>query len=107
MSLLISAALTILVESLFWSCFKAYRNRRFLLWSAAVNLWSNVTLNVTLLFILRPGDTLLSYKILVGEVLVVASEFILFCLLEENNRRKLLILTLLANIITYSLSFII
>ena len=107
MIFLFTAFLTIAVEALFWCCFKKYRNWRFLLWSAAVNFWSNLTLNLIMLFLLRRVDTLLSYKIVIGEVLVVAAEFLLFCLIEKTDRRRLFVLTLIANIITYSLSFII
>ena len=107
MSLLFSALLTISTETLFWSCFRKYRKWYFLLWSAVVNLWSNVTLNCGLRMVFNQNDTLLSWKVLLGEVLVVTAEFLLFCLVEKNNRIELFVLTLVANIITYSLSFII
>ncbi len=107
MSLLFSALLTIITETLFWSCFRKYRKWYFLLWSAVVNLWSNVTLNCCLRLVFTRNDTLLSWKVLLGEVLVVAAEFLLFRLVERDDQIKLFVLTSCANIITYSFSFII
>ena len=107
MSLLFAALATIVIETLFWCCFRQYRNWHFLLWSATVNLWTNVTLNCCLHLVFCQGDTLLSWKVLMGELLVATAEFLLFYLKEKNNWVKLLVLTLIANTITYSFSFIV
>ena len=106
MSLIPAALLTICVETLFWFCFRKYRNWRFLLWCAAVNLWSNLTLNCVLLLMYRPGDTLFSQKVLLGECIVVLAEFLLLASISKSNLKKLFILTFSANVLTYSLSFV-
>ena len=102
-----AATLTILTETLFWSCFKTYRKPAFLIWNGLVNLFSNVNLNMVLLTIMRPGDGLLSIKVLIGECLVVVVEFLLLCCVCSEKRFQLFYLTLIANIITYSMSFFI
>ena len=107
MIFLFLAFLTVIVETLVWVCFKNFRNWRFLIWCAAVNIWSNLTLNLLLRFIWRKGDTLLSAKVLIGEVIVVLAEFLLFYAFEKKCAGRLFMLTLAANIISFSLSFII
>ncbi len=106
MNLLFAAFSTIAVETLFWSFFRRYRRWHFLSWCVLVNLWSNLTLNIILWLLWKRGDTLLSWKVIIGEILVLFSEFGIFCIIENEQRKKLFLLTLAANAITFSLSFI-
>ena len=71
-----------------------------------MNLFSNVTLNMILLVILYPGEGLLSMKVIIGECLVVFLEFLLLCHRRKEKKLQLFYLTLIANVITYSMSFL-
>ena len=103
--LLLGCALaTVIVECLYWACFRRYRTVEFLSWGAVVNFTSNIMLNTTLLT-LQP-DGLLSPSVLIGETLVVIYEYLLFLMLERRNRGRLFLLTLLPNVITYSIGFL-
>ena len=102
-----AAVLTIFTETIFWSCFKAFRKMEFLIWCGIVNLLSNVGLNMVLQEIMRPGDGLLSVKVLTGECLVVLYEFFFLIHASKESKWKIFLLTLSANIITLSISFFI
>lgn len=106
MHLILPAVLTILIEGIFWSCFREFRNWRFLLWCGTVNLLTNVTLNISLSLLWQPSDTLFSGKVLICEILVVIIEFLLLGMLQGDKKLKLFLLTSAANIITYSSSFL-
>jgi len=100
------AGITLAIECLFWCFFPPYRRIRFLLWCAVVNLFSNITLNVFLGFHSYAVNSLLSPLVLAGEVVVVIVEFALLYMLERSQAKRLFLLTFLANLITYSCSFL-
>ena len=102
--ILLCALTTVIVECLYWSCFKPYRTVDFLAWCAVVNFTSNILLN-TVLFAIQP-DGLLSASVLVGEGFVVALEYLLFLIYVRKNKLRLFVLTFFANLITYSIGFL-
>ena len=96
--LLLSAALTAAVETLFLAA--AYRREAaFLGLCAAVNL----TLNLVLAFLPRAALTWLVYPL---ELAVVAAEYSVYALACGRSRR-LFLLTLAANVLSYSLGLLI
>ena len=100
------ALLTVIVESLFWACFKPYRNVDFLTWCAVVNFTSNIILNTTLFAIQPLPKGLFSTSVLVGEASVVLFEYLLFLIVTHQNKLRLFVLTFFANAITYSIGFL-
>ena len=104
--LIVCALTTVVVECLYWACFRPYRTAEFLTWCATVNFVSNITLNVTLGALPPSPHGLLSGKVLVGEALVVIFEYLMFLMVVHGDRGRLFMLTFLANVITYSIGFL-
>ena len=99
--LLLSAALTAAVETMFLAA--AYRrDAAFLGLCAAVNVASNLTLNL-LALLPRAALTWLIYPL---ELAVVAAEYSVYALACGRSRR-LFLLTLAANVLSYSLGLLI
>lgn len=100
------ASATVVVECLYQACFRRYRNVDFLTWCAVVNVTSNIILNTTLFSIQPLPRGLLSNSVLTGETIVVVFEYLLFLMVEHKNKIRLFILTFFANVITYSIGFL-
>ena len=99
-----SALLTILVETLVFMTNREYRNRRFLVESDVVNASTNILLNVC--FYLSGGEfELLSLPVLLSEAAVFIVEFIAYGLWFRFTW-KLMGYVFLANLITFSMSFL-
>lgn len=99
--LLLSAGLTAAVETLFLAAYR--RGAAFLGLCAAVNVASNLTLNLVLAFLPRAALTWLVYPL---ELAVVAAEYSVYALACGRSRR-LFLLTLAANVLSYSLGLLI
>ena len=104
--LICSAMTTVVVECLFWACFRDYRSFVFLCCCACVNFISNMTLNLSLALSGGLAHGLISTKVLVGEAAVVIFEYIVLYYCVRKKAGKLFVLTFLANLLTYSLSFV-
>ena len=99
-----SALLTILVETLVFMTNREYRNRRFVVASAVVNASTNILLTVC--FYLSGGEfELLSLPVLLSEAAVFIVEFIAYGLWFRFSW-KLMGYVFLANLITFSMSFL-
>ena len=100
--LLLSAALTAAVETMFLAA--AYRrDAAFLGLYAAVNVASNLTLNLLLALLPRAALTWLVYPL---ELAVAAADYSVYALACGRSRR-LFLLTLAANVLSYSLGLLI
>ena len=106
MYLFAAAGLTIVTECFFWGCFRHYRNLPFLVWCGAVNLGTNIFLNLALYYFWEKGDTLYSFKVIAGELCVIIAEFLLLAIFQKEYKKELFILNLCANLMTYALSFL-
>ena len=99
MSLLVPCVLTVLLELLFFLA-KGNRDRGFLLLCVAVNVATNLSLNL-LLTLLSQENLRLSLLVYPLEVAVVAAEFFLLSAYEKGGVR-LLALVFLANALSYT-----
>jgi hypothetical protein len=96
------AVITAVVEVIFFSLFN-FRNcnkKFFLIFVFFVNIFSNVALNLGLIYF---GKNTLN--ILIGEIEVILFEFIVFVVflkLKDKNIIKLWLMTIFANLITFS-----
>ena len=99
-----SALLTILVETLVFMTNREYRNRWFVLASVIVNATTNILLNMS--FYLSGKELeLLSFPVLLAEAIVFVVEFIAYGLWFRFTW-KLMGYVFLANLITFSMSFL-
>ena len=104
MVIIASALVTILVETLVFMTNREYRNRRFVLVSVIVNATTNILLNLS--FYLSGGEfELLSFPVLMAESIVFITEFIAYGLWFHFSW-KLMGYVFLANLITFSMSFL-
>ena len=104
MVILGSAFLTILLEALVFITNQEYRSRRFMIACVIVNFTTNILLN--LCFWLSGRElTLLSLPVLLGEAVVFIVEFIAYGLLFRFSW-KLCGFVFLANVVTFSISFL-
>ena len=87
--------LTVIIETSFF-CFLGYRNRDFHTACVAVNIITNLTLNLTLSKAVFLRSTLV-YIIL--EIVIVMIEFTVYCIIEKPSV-KLFLHTLCANIMS-------
>ena len=99
-----AALLTTLVEGAVFMTCRRFRKARFLAVCAAVNIASNLALNLAMMAI-RP-DSLLAWPVLVGEALAWTWEFLVYGGLFRFSWR-LLLYTCLANAVTFGMSFLI
>jgi len=98
-----AAVTTALLESAVFMSNRRFRKGRFIAACVAVNLFSNVVLNLAMLLV-RP-ESLLSRPVLYGEALVWTWEFLTYGTLFRFSWR-LLLYTCLANALTFALSFL-
>ena len=99
-----SALLTILVETLVFMTSREYRNRRFVLASIVVNASTNILLNMSFYLSGKELD-IMSFPVLMGEAIVFIVEFIAYGLWFRFSW-KLMGYVFLANLITFSMSFL-
>ena len=97
MRLLEACLLTMVAETLFFALWKDYRRWAFLALCLAVNMATNLTLNTLLLML--PWSPLIVYPL---ETAVVAVEYGVYAYALGRSRR-LFLLTLGANALSYSL----
>jgi hypothetical protein len=107
MNLFTAAGLTALTETVFFRVL-GYRNRRALVLVALVNLLTNIALNLSLGLLELPAGLpgLISLPVIAGEVLVIAAEYILLAP-ELGRGRRLLLLCVIANCLSFGLGLII
>lgn len=95
-----ACGLTLLIELLFFACTPYRRERYFMLLCGAVNVASNLNLN--LLLPAHPAW----WMILLGEGLVVTAEYMIYALACGRSGR-LLLYTFLANLLSFSIGLVI
>lgn len=95
-----ACGLTLLIELLFFACTRYRRERYFMFLCGAVNVASNLSLN--LLLPAHPAW----WMILLGEGLVVAVEYMIYALACGRSGR-LLLYTFLANLLSFSAGLVI
>lgn len=104
MVIIASALVTIFVETAIFMMSREYRNRRFVLASIIVNATTNIILNVCFLLSGKEFE-LVSFPVLLAESIVFITEFIAYGLWFRFSW-KLLGYVFLANLITFSMSFL-
>ena len=97
MSILLACVLTVLIETPYLALW-GYRSRGDVAVTAAANVLTNLTLNLSFLLFLPNRMSL----ILVGEVLVVAAEYAIYAL-AFGRSWKLFRLTLSANCLSFGI----
>ena len=97
MSLFLACALTVLIEKPYLAFF-GYRDRYALTVVACVNVITNLTLNLTLRFLVP----MTGLSVLIGEIAVVGAEYLLYRI-AFGKRKRLFLLTLSANILSFGL----
>ncbi len=102
MMIFLFAALTVAIE-LPWMAAWGYRKRDELLLAACVNVFTNLLLNLLLMFILGGRD--IGAWIYLLETAVVAAEYAIYAL-AFGRGRKLFALTLGANALSYGIGLI-
>ena len=98
-----AAVTTALLESAVFMSNRRFRKARFIAACLAVNVASNVALNLAMRH-LQP-ESLLAWPVLLGEALVWICEFLAYGALFRFSWR-LLLYTCLANVLTFGLSFL-
>ncbi len=99
----LTALVTAIVETIFFGMIK-YNKKNFLSFVFAVNIVTNLTLNIALSII--PKTTI---NISVAEIAVVVAEFLAFnSYLKLNSKKsfRLFIMTIFSNLISYSTGLI-
>ncbi len=94
-----SALATAVIETSLFAILK-FTKKHFLLFVFFINILSNVLLNIAISF--APDDFI---YVIVGELIVVISEFIAFWLFLKPSSaqlKRLFLITILANIFSYS-----
>jgi hypothetical protein len=104
MVIIASALVTIFVETAIFMMSREYRNRRFVLASVIVNATTNIILNVCFLLSGKEFE-LISFPVLLAEAIVFITEFIAYGLWFRFTW-KLMAFVFLANLVTYSMSFL-
>lgn len=97
MSLFLACALTVLIETPYLAFF-GYRNRYALTVVVCVNVITNLTLNLTLRFLIP----VTGLSVLIGEIAVVGAEYLLYRI-AFGKRKRLFLLTLSANVLSFGL----
>ena len=104
MRLLLACALTVAIETLFFLLI-GWRDRRFLLLCVSANALTNLCLNLLILLLARFG-LWRGWLALPLELAVVASEYAIYTAVRPRGR-KLLLLTLAANALSYSVGLLV
>lgn len=99
-----ACVLTLIVEMSFFACTRYRREKLFMPLCAAVNVATNLNLNLWLAYLPVFGDDLW-YYILAGEVLVVLAEYVLYAKATKPSRR-LFGCTLIANLLSFSVGLL-
>ena len=104
MRLLLACALTVAIETLFFLLI-GWRDRRFLLLCVSANALTNLCLNLLILLLARFG-LWHGWLALPLELAVVASEYAIYTAVRARGP-KLLLLTLAANALSYSIGLLV
>ncbi len=104
MRLLLACALTIAIETLFFLLI-GWLDRRFLLLCVSANALTNLCLNLLILLLARLGFWH-GWLVLPLELAVVAAEYAIYAIVRPRGR-KLLLLTLAANALSYTIGLLI
>lgn len=100
LSLLIAVVLTLVLEGIVFLVFN-YRQRSFWEVFALVNIATNILLNITVYLLQVVFINIESfYYIIPLEVVVVLSEWLVYCMFL-GNKKQLFLVTLIANIFSF------
>ena len=99
--LLIPAALTVIIETAFFFL-AGYREKWFYALCAAVNLMTNLTLNLILSALLFLRQDIMNMVLICLELLVVAAEYLCYSAALGKGKR-LLLMTFAANLTSFLL----
>ena len=102
--IILACVLTVVIELAFF-LLVGKRSRDFVFVCVLINIATNLTLNL-ILSLLYAAGWYGNLQVLALEVLVVFTEYRVYALLEGKSR-KLMLLTIAANVITYGLGLII
>lgn len=102
--MILACVLTVVIELVFF-LLVGKRSRDFVFVCVLINIATNLTLNL-ILSVMNLMGWYGSLQVIVLEVLVVFAEYWVYALLEGKSR-KLMLLTIAANVITYGLGLII
>ena len=100
MSLYLACGLTMAIETAYF--YRAgFRDRYFLIVCLAVNAATNLTVNLVLSY-----TGLRLWSVLIAEILVTFTEFAVYSLITKTSRKKLLLHTIAANVLSFSAGII-
>lgn len=97
--LYVCCALTVVIETAFFSLFGYWKEKYFLVLCPAVNIATNLTINLILSYYFE------WWLVAVLEVLVVAAEYAVYAA-AYGQSKKLFALTLAANVVSFTIGFI-
>ncbi len=100
MSLYLACGLTMAIETAYFYL-AGFRDRYFLIVCLAVNAATNLTANLVLSY---TGISL--WSVLIAEILVTFTEFAVYSLIAKTSRKKLLLHTIAANVLSFSAGII-
>ena len=100
MSLYLACGLTMAIETAYFYL-AGFRDGHFLVVCLAVNAATNLTMNLVL------GYTGISlWIVLIAEILVTGTEYAVYSLITKTSRKKLLLHTIAANVLSFSAGII-
>ena len=100
MSLYLACGLTMAIETAYFYL-AGFRDRYFLIVCLAVNAATNLTMNL----VLRCTGISL-WSVLIAEILVTGTEYAVYSLITKTSRKKLLLHTIAANVLSFSAGII-
>lgn len=100
MSLYLACGLTMAIETAYFYL-AGFRDRYFLIVCLAVNAATNLTVNLVLSY---TGISL--WSVLIAEILVTGTEYAVYSLITTTSRKKLLLHTVAANLLSFSAGII-
>ena len=95
-----ACGLTMAIETAYFYL-AGFRDRYFLIVCLAVNAATNLTMNL----VLRCTGISL-WSILIAEILVIFAEYAVYSLITKTSRKKLLLHTIAANVLSFSAGII-
>lgn len=100
MNLYLACALTMLIETAYWYL-AGFRDRYFVIVCLAVNVATNLTMNMVLYAV-----GINRINVAVAEILVVIAEYAVYSLISDVSRKKLLAHTVAANALSFSIGLV-
>lgn len=99
--MLLTGIATAIIEVIFWYLCR-FKNLKFLLFVALINVISNFFINYAFLYIVQKP-----VNIFCGEIIVILTEYILILYyLRTESKIKILFLTFISNMLSYTIGFI-